>query len=235
MVSYVTIEIMNLTQESDVTCSRKDETTPEPAAFRDRITNGEGPRHSGRLSSIVVTAAPTIAFVVANAVSSLYPALLAAGLVALAAFSWRLRRQQSLKQAIIGLAIVAACAAVAAITGQARGFFLIPTLIPFAVIIVCVTTIAMRRPLTGLILNRVSGGPTDWRDNRRLLRVYVLSTLAAAAVNVVNATFQVIFYRANDPLVLGAAHIATGPIFAVLVATTVVFARRAINATRAQS
>jgi hypothetical protein len=185
---------------------------------------------TGRVLGIVVAAAPTVAFVVANALSSLYPALAAAGITAVAAFAWRLRRHQSLRQAVIGLLLVVACAGVAAITGQARGFFLIPTLIPFAVITICVITVLAGRPLTGLLLNRVAGGPANWRELPRLRRVYVVSTLVCAAVNLLNAIVQVVFYVADQPIVLGAAHIATGPVFALIVAVTIGFVRRARGA-----
>jgi intracellular septation protein A len=185
---------------------------------------------TGRVLGIVVAAAPTVAFVVANALSSLYPALAAAGITAVAAFAWRLRRHQSLRQAVIGLLLVVACAGVAAITGQARRFFLIPTLIPFAVITICVITVLAGRPLTGLLLNRVAGGPANWRELPRLRRVYVVSTLVCAAVNLLNAIVQVVFYVADQPIVLGAAHIATGPVFALIVAVTIGFVRRARGA-----
>jgi hypothetical protein len=180
----------------------------------------------GLVSGIVVTAAPGIAFVAADAVSSLFPALLAAGVTAVAGLCWRLARHQGLWQSLAGLALVAACAAVAAVTGQERGFFLLPALIP--VIAICLGSVLAGRPLTGLILNRVSGGPADWRQVARLRRVYAVSTLVCAAVNVANAAVQAVFYLANQPAVLAIAHAATGPLFAVIVAVTVVFARRAM-------
>lgn len=182
----------------------------------------------GLISGMAVTAAPGIVFVAADAASSLYPALAAAGAAAVAGLGWRLARRQGLWQSLAGLAIVAACAAVAAVTGQERGFFLLPALVPFAVIAVCVGSVLAGRPLTGVILNRVSGGPASWRQVPRLHRVYVVSTLACAAVNVANAAVQAVFYLANQPAVLAAAHAATGPVFAVIVAVTVVFARRAM-------
>jgi hypothetical protein len=186
------------------------------------------PQRTGKITGIVVTAAPTVAFVAVNALASLVPALLTAGAVALAAFGWRLYRRERLRQAVIGLLLVTACAVVAAVTGEARGFFLIPTLIPFAVIVVCAGTVLAGRPLTGLILNRLAGGPAHWRTVPRLRRVYVVSTLVCAAVNVVNAILQVVFYRDDQPLVLAVVHIATGPVFAVIVAVTVAAARRVI-------
>lgn len=184
------------------------------------------------MPGMIVTAAPGIAFVAADAVSSLYPALAVALTVAAAGLAWRLARHQGLWQALAGLAVVAACAAVAAITGQERGFFLLPALVPFAVIAVCLASVLAGRPLTGVILNRVSGGPPGWREVPRLRRVYVLSTLVCAAVNVVNGAVQAVFYVANEPAVLAAAHAATGPVFAVIAALTVVFARRAMRAGR---
>jgi hypothetical protein len=182
---------------------------------------------------MLVTALPAVVFVAADGVSSLHPALAAAGVAAVAGFAWRLCRRQSLRQALAGLLIVAACAGIAAVTGQERGFFLIPALIPFAVIAICVASIAARRPLTGVLLNRVSGGPASWREIDGLRRVYTITTLAAAGVNVINAAVQAIFYLGNDPVVLAAAHIATGPVFAVIVAVTIVLARRAMPATNA--
>ncbi|VVJ21945.1 Uncharacterised protein [Amycolatopsis camponoti] len=175
----------------------------------------------------MVTAAPTVAFVAANALGDLTAALVTAGVTAIAAFGWRLYRRQPVRQAVLGLLLVAACAAVATVTGEARGFFLIPALIPFAVIAVCVTTVLIGRPLTGLVLNRVAGGPADWRCVPRLRRIHTVSTLTCAAVNVVNGALQVVYYRDDQPLVLGIVHIATGPVFAVIVAITIAFVRRA--------
>ena len=41
---------------------------------------------------------------------------------------------------------------------------------------------------------------------------------------------QAVFYLGNNPVVLAAAHIATGPVFAVIAAVTIVLARRAMPA-----
>ena len=90
-----------------------------------------------------------------------------------------------------------------------------------------------RRPLTGLLLNRLAGGPRDWRHRRDLLRVYDVTTLVAVAVNAVNFALQATFYAADQPAVLAAAHIATGPVFALLVAATLVAVRRRLGRDRA--
>ena len=151
---------------------------------------------------------------------------------ATAALGYRLIRRQSPRSALVGILIVAVGALLAAVTGEARGFFLVPALIPFAVIVVCLASIIARRPLTGLILNRVTGGPPDWYRNPALRRVHLIATGTALGINVVNGGVQVIFYGRGDTLVLAVAHVATGPIFATLVAVTVVAVRRALAAQR---
>ncbi|MEV4824638.1 DUF3159 domain-containing protein [Micromonospora sp. NPDC049274] len=185
-----------------------------------------------RWVGILVAAAPGLVFVAVNLAASLYPAITAAAVTALAGLGYRLARRQSPRSALIGILAVAVCAVVAAVTGEARGFFLVPTLIPFAVIMACLATIIARRPLTGLLLNRVTGGPHDWYRNAALRRVHLTATSTAIGINVINATVQVIFYDRGDTIVLAVAHAATGPVFATLVAVTIVAVRKTMAAQR---
>jgi hypothetical protein len=179
-----------------------------------------------------VAAAPSIVFVIVNALGGLTVGIVAAAITAVAGLVYRLIRRDSIRGALIGILIVAACAVVAAVTGQARGFFLLPAMIPFAVIGVCLVTVVIRRPLTGLLLNKVTGGPVDWYRDRGLRRVHLTATWSAVAINTANAILQVVFYRADDTFVLAAAHIATGPVFATLVAVTIVAVRSTLSAER---
>ena len=183
-------------------------------------------RRCGGAPGILVASAPTVVFVVASALGGLTTALAAAAVTAVAAFAYRLARREALGGALVGLVVAAACALVAAITGEARGFFLLPTVLPAVILLVCLGTIVARRPLTGLLLNRMAGGPPDWRRHRGLLRIYDVTTLVAVAVNAVNFALQAFFYAAGQTAVLAVAHIATGPIFATLVAATLVAVRR---------
>ncbi|MEU1535657.1 hypothetical protein [Streptomyces fagopyri] len=59
-------------------------------------------------------------------------------------------------------------------------------------------------------------------------RVYTLSTWICIAVNAVNAALQVIYHRDDEPVILGIMRIATGPVFAAIVAGTIAFARQAM-------
>ena len=202
--------------------------TPESGWAAIRQTWSDPDRWVG----IVVAAAPGLVFVAVNVVASLYPAIIAAAVTALAGLGYRLARRQSPRSALIGILVVAVCAVVAAVTGEARGFFLVPTLIPFAVIVACLATIIARRPLTGLLLNRVSGGPRDWYRNAALRRVHQTATGAAIGINIINAAVQVISYDRGDTVVLAVAHAATGPVFATLVAVTIVAVRKTLATQR---
>jgi hypothetical protein len=182
----------------------------------------------GGVTGIAVASTPTLAFVVANAVGGLTAALITLGVVAVTAFGVRLARRESLAGAVVGLAIAAVCAVVAAITGEARAFFLVPTLLPIGILLVCLGSVLIRRPLTGVLLNRLVGGPNDWRSHSGLMRVYTVTTLVAVVINILNFAVQAVFYLADQPAVLAAAHVATGPIFASLVAATLVAGRRAL-------
>ena len=128
----------------------------------------------------------------------------------------------------IGLAVAGVCAAVAAFSGEARAFFLLPTLIPAALGVFFLGSVLVRRPVTGMLFNRLVGGPADWRDHARLLRVYSITTLAGVGLHALNLVLRGVAYLADQPAVLAALGIAAAPMFAVLAAVTLVAARRAI-------
>jgi hypothetical protein len=191
--------------------------------------------HQGGVTGILVTAAPAVAFVAVSAIAGLTAAVVTAGLVAVAAFALRLARREGLGGAITGLGIAAACALVAALTGEARGFFLLPTAAPAAILLVCLVSVLVRRPLTGVAFNRVAGGPVDWRHDRGLLRVYDVTTVIAVGINAVNFGVQALFYAADRTVVLAVVHAATAPIFGTLAAGTLLAARRRIARDRARA
>jgi hypothetical protein len=184
------------------------------------------------VSGVAVSASPAVVFVIANSKGSLIVGIVAATITAAVAMTYRIVRRESILGALVGVGIVAACATVAALTGQAQGFFLLPTVVPFLVIIVCVSTVAAGRPLSGLVLNRVAGGPHDWRQRTELRRVYTISTMAFVAVNTVIAALQVPLYLYGDTSILAASHVVTQPLYLAIVAVTVVFARRTAASTR---
>lgn len=94
---------------------------------------------------------PTLAFIVANSLGGLRPGIWAALGTALLVFALRLLRRESLQQAFSGLFAVGIAVAIAAVTGQARDFYLPGILRNAALTLVLLGSIALRRPLVGVI------------------------------------------------------------------------------------
>jgi len=200
----------------------EDESTTLSAALRRSLAR------SGGVTGILLAAAPTVAFVAADAAGGLTWAFIALAVTAPAVFGVRLARRESLRGALVGLAVAGVCALVAAVSGEARAFFLLPTLIPAALGLFFLGSVLVRRPLTGVLFNRLVGGPADWRDHASLLRVYSVTTLAGVALHALNLVLRGLAYLADQPAVLAALGIVAVPVFAVLAAVTLVAARRAI-------
>jgi hypothetical protein len=184
---------------------------------------------SGGWTGIAVAAAPTVAFVIANALGGLMLAFVALAVSAPAAFGVRLARRESLREALIGLVIAAGCALVAALTGEARGFFLVPTLLPGGCGLLFLGSVLIGRPLTGVAVNRLVGGPRDWRQQAPLRRVYTATTWIAAGVCFVNFVVRAVLYTTEQLALLAAVEVAVVPVPFALAAFTVAVARRTLR------
>jgi hypothetical protein len=94
---------------------------------------------------------PTIAFIGANALGGLAVGIWTALAAAVLVFLLRLVRRQSVQQGISGLFAVAVAVAIAALSGQARDFFVVGILRNAAIGVVLLGSIPFRRPLVGVI------------------------------------------------------------------------------------
>lgn len=175
---------------------------------------------------LAAAAAPTIAFVVADAAAGLGAAFVALAVTAVLACAVRLARRESPGAAVAGLLVAAVCAAIAALAGEARAFFLPTTVVPAVFVVVHVVALAAGRPLMGLMVNPLAGGPRQWRQHRALRRTYVLSSLVALVLAAANLVVRVVFYLADEPAVLAAVQVGSTSVFAVHFAVTLVVARR---------
>lgn len=171
----------------------------------------------GGWTGTVIAAVPTVVFVVVNVLASLRPALVAAVASALLLAGYRLVRRQSVQQALSGLFGVAIAAFIAYRTGQARGYFLYGILTSFGYAAGCLITLAIRRPVVGLIwefldpsVTAAAGPPVPWYRRRRLLLAYDLATALAALIFLARASVQLALYHRNDTGWLAVARIAMG-------------------------
>lgn len=181
---------------------------------------------------LAVAAAPTIAFVVADAVAGLETAFVALAVTAVASAAVRLARREPLGAAIAGLVVAGICAGVAAIAGEARAFFLPTMVLPAVFVLAYVISFLAGRPLAGLMVNRLAGGPRDWPRDAALRRIYVVSSLIGLALAAANLVARVVFYVADEPGVLAVIQLVLPLVFAVHFAVTLVVARQRVGRAR---
>lgn len=179
---------------------------------------------------LACAAAPTIAFVVVEAVAGLTPALIALLVTAVVACAVRLVRRESPGAAVAGLVVAAVCAAIAAVTGQARDFFLPAMVVPVLFVLAHSGSLLAGRPLMGLVVNPLTGGPRTWHTHRRLRRLYTASTLVGLALAGLTLTARVVFYLADQPAALAVVQVVSTTTFALHFALTAVLARRSAGA-----
>jgi hypothetical protein len=177
----------------------------------------------------LVIALPTVVFLLANDLTSLRSALLWTVLTAVSTFGFHLVRREPVRPAIAGLSIAVVCVTIALVSGQAKAFFLLPAILPAVIALLCLVTIFIRRPIAGLVLNRMAGGPPQWWKQIELRRVYSRASWVCFGVDALSAVLQRLFYAANKTIWLGIIHISTPPIFSVIVGVTVFYARRQIT------
>jgi hypothetical protein len=122
-------------------------------------------RSIGGWSGSIITAVPTVVFVIVNATSRLRPAIFAAIGSAIALALYRLARRQPVQQAIAGLFGVVVAAAIAGGTGQARGYFLLGIWSSFVYAAAFAVSIVVRRPLIGVLWEFLDPSPEPGIDS----------------------------------------------------------------------
>jgi hypothetical protein len=168
----------------------------------------------GGWSGTVITAIPTVVFVAVNAASTLKWAVGAAVGSAILLAIYRLTRRQSVQQALTGLIGVVIASAIAARTGQAKGYFLLGIWSSFAYAGAFVGSLLVRRPVIGLLWEFLDPTPgedeTPWYRRRTLLYAYALATLAGGMVFLARGVVQLALFRHNATGWLAVARIAMG-------------------------
>jgi len=171
-------------------------------------------------------AAPTVAFVVTDIVAGLTLAFFALAIAAVAACVVRVARRESPAAAIAGLVVAAICATVAALAGEARAFFLPTMILPVLFVVAYSVSLIARRPLMGLIVNPLSGGPRAWRTHQGLQRLYIGSTIVGMILAAANLTARIVYYVADEPGALAIVQVTATSAFALHFAITLVLARQ---------
>jgi hypothetical protein len=178
---------------------------------------------------VAETSLPAVAFVVAYTASGSdtnTAAAVAVGLALLLTVA-RLARRESPQHALSGLVGVGFAAFIATRSGKAENFFL-PGLLTNAV---CASaflgSLAVRRPLVGIIVTKLDGEGEGWRDDPGRTRAFVQATWLWAGLFLMRFLIQLPLYLAGAVVALGIARTALGlPVFVLGLWLTWLLVRR---------
>lgn len=180
----------------------------------------------GGWTGTLITALPTVVFVIVNATATLRAAIISAIATGLALAGYRVARKQSTQQAISGLFGVLIAAVIAARTGQARGYFLLGIWTSFLYAVPFAVSALVRRPLVGLLWEFLDPSPPDpddperpWYRRRGLLRAYTIATVIGTVLFLARGVVQATLYQDNATGWLAFARVAMGyPLYILAVA-----------------
>lgn len=185
---------------------------------------------AGGVRGLIYSGAPASVYAVTSAMAGRIPAVIAAVSVAALVFGWQLVKRESLRPALWGFLGVAACAGLALFTGEAKDFYLPGIWIALAVAITLTASIAIRRPLVGVVWAWVTGRDDAWRRVPRVRLAFDLVTAVMAIVSWSRFLVQNHLYATNEAELLAVARLAMGwPLFLVTSAALVLAVRYAIR------
>ncbi|WP_019927900.1 DUF3159 domain-containing protein [Nocardia sp. BMG111209] len=182
----------------------------------------------GGISGLVYSTLPVVVFVPANTLWGLTAAIWSALGVAAAILVWRLIRRSPVQPAISGFFGVGICALIAYRTGAAKGFFLFGIYASLVYAGAFLLSLLVRWPLAGVIWGVLNGHGTEWRSDRRVVRLYDIATVVWVLVFGARYLVQSHFYDTNSTGLLAVTRIAMGwPLTALALLVTVWAVRRA--------
>lgn len=186
----------------------------------------------GGWSGTIVAAIPLLVFVIANAIGGLRSAIIAAVSAGVLVAGYRMARRQPVQQVMTGLFSVAIAAAIAARTGEARGFFLLGIVAAFGYAGLFALSLLVRRPLVGVIWEYLDPSPlppgTRWHKLPGLRRAYDIATAAVLAMFTARAVVQLSLFQENRTGLLAVAKLVMGlPLYLAVVAVVFWVVRRA--------
>lgn len=182
----------------------------------------------GGLGGLIYSTLPVLVFVPVNTIAGLTAAIWTALGIAAGILVWRVARREPVQPAVSGFIGVGICALIAHRMGEAKGFFLFGIYTSLIYGAVFLISMLLRWPLVGVIWGVLNGHGTEWRSDRRVVRLYDLATSTWVLVFGARYLVQNHFYDNDDTGWLAVARIAMGwPLTAVALVVTVWAVRRA--------
>ena len=167
---------------------------------------------------LVETSLPPAAFVIAYTASGqdTQIAVGVAVVLGLVLGAIRIVRRESVQQTVAGLIGIGFAAFIATRSGRAEDFFLPGLLANAGYAAAFLVSIAVRRPLVGILVGSLSGESGGWRDDRARKIAYTRATWLWAGLFLLRLAVQLPLYLAGAVVALGVARTAMGvPLFAL--------------------
>ena len=189
-----------------------------PAAEGDAISGRALLDAMGGIRGLVEAVLPGLVFLVTYTITrDLIPALIAPVIIGLIFAALRIKRKETLSQAIGGLVVIAFSAVLALMTGRAEDFYLPGFYTNAIYAAVLIASVLARWPLIGVAVGFLMGDGVEWRKNPSKRRVLTWLTLCWAGLFLVRLAVQLPLYFAGNVEWLGAAKLLMGiPLYAPL-------------------
>ncbi|TPX03551.1 DUF3159 domain-containing protein, partial [Schumannella luteola] len=159
---------------------------------------------------------PLLFLVVFTITQQLAPAVLAPLGLAVVFIVVRLVMRQAVMTAVVGALGVGISAGLALLSGRAEDNFLPGLIINVVLLLAMLLSIAVRRPLIGVLVGLLTGD-TGWRGDPAKARVALIATVLWAVLPALRLAVEVPLYLAGDAAGLAATKLLLGiPPYAIL-------------------
>jgi len=167
--------------------------------------------------AIVDTGVGPVAFVTVNALAGLDTAAAVAVAVQLVITAERLIRRRPVTNAVGGLLGTGLAVFIALRSGSAEGYFVPRMLYAAGLALVFAASVAIRRPLVGILIGALYRAPSEWINDRRVRRTFAEVTLGWAGLFAFRAIVYLVLISAGKAGWLAVASVAMGwPAFLLL-------------------
>ena len=181
----------------------------------------------GGRRGVIDMSIPGVVLVIVDTFAPLGWAIVAALGSAAAVALLRLLRGEPLRQATMGLGGLAGAAALAAVTGDAKTYFLPGILANAAYAVVTTISILIGKPVLGYVIAFIDRTYAHWQDEPWLRRAASIATAMWAAVFTLRAIVQGYLYTHGDVSWLAPARLGMGlPLWALALAGTLLVLSR---------
>lgn len=188
-------------------------------------------QHAVSVRGLVESGLPSLVFVIlfrpVGTSGAAFVALGVAGAIVLE----RLLRRQRPHEALSGVLAVVLSVVLAVATGDAKNYFLPEVVMGLVGSLVLLGSIAIGRPLLGVLIGAVAPPLRGWRERPVIRRALVHVTAVAGVWAGIKALFLLVLYLGDSVELLAAAKLALGyPVLGVLVLYYFRVLRRALAA-----